>query len=178
VIEALRGRARQQNAGARAAAGDWLLFLHADNWLSPDALHQLRQAAAHGPARACAFRQAIAAPGLGFRLLEWGNARRVRWWRLPYGDQGLALMAAFFAELGGFPDVPLMEDVLLMRAARRRTPVLLLPGPLHVDARRWQRYGVIRQTARNWLLLSLFRCGVSPQRLARLYPHHDQTRKG
>ena len=77
--------------------------------------------------------------------------------------------------LGGFPEVALMEDLLLMRKLRRQSRPVLLPGPLRVSPRRWQRSGVVRQTARNWSLLAAERLGVSPNSLARFYPPHRDS---
>ena len=84
-----------------------------------------------------------------------------------------------FAAVGGFPQVALLEDLLLMKALRRSIgrPVLL-PGPLLVSARRWQNNGVVRQTARNWFILSLFKLGVQPDTLAGLYRRHDAQQSG
>jgi hypothetical protein len=76
-------------------------------------------------------------------------------------------------ELGGFPDAPLMEDVLFVRRLRRLARPVLLPGPVYTSARRWQRYGVVRQTLRNWRILAAERLGVSLNRLALSYAPHD-----
>jgi rSAM/selenodomain-associated transferase 2 len=176
VIESPPGRALQQNAGAAAARGPVLLFQHADCWLHADGLWQVARAMSQRPATvAGAFRQRIGARGPLYRLLERGNAARVRWFGLAYGDQGIFVRRAVFEQIGGFAAVPLMEDVMLMRQLRRHGPLLLLPGPLHVCARRWRNQGVIRQTARNWCLLAAFFCGVSPASLARFYPRHDRS---
>jgi rSAM/selenodomain-associated transferase 2 len=175
VIQSPPGRALQQNAGAAAARGPILLFQHADCWLAADSLRQIVRALNERPAAvAGAFRQRIAAQGPLYRLLEQGNAARVRWFGLAYGDQGIFVRRAIFEQIGGFAAVPLMEDVMLMRQLRRHGRPLLLPGPLHVSARRWRRQGVIRQTARNWCLLAAFFCGVSPASLARHYRRHDR----
>ena len=176
VLGGVRGRASQQNLGARQATGDVLLFLHADNLLDPDGVRQIAAALENGPVLGGAFQQKISASGLLYRLLERGNALRVRWLGLPYGDQGIFLRREVFDRLGGFPEVGLMEDLLLMRKLRRRARPVLLPGPLQVSPRRWQRYGVVRQTLRNWSLLLAERLGVSPDSLARFYPpHHDRS---
>jgi rSAM/selenodomain-associated transferase 2 len=173
VIESPPGRARQQNAGARQAAGDVLLFLHADTWLAPAGLAQIAGALADPQVVCGAFRQRIEAEGRLFRWLERGNAWRARRRGLLYGDQGIFVRRLVFEELGGFPEVRLMEDVMLMQRLRRRTRPVLLPGPLHVSARRWRRHGVLRQTIRNWLLLSAARLGVHPDKLAEFYAPHD-----
>ena len=162
-------RATQQNVGAEAATGDVLLFLHADNWLPADTISQIRALLANPGIIHGAFRQHIDAPGIGFRALEWGNARRDQWLGLPFGDQGIFVRRYVFFELGEFPRVRLMEDLLLSKRLRRRAWPKLLPGPLHVDARRWIKHGIVRQTLRNWMLLSAYKAGVSPNRLAKFY---------
>ena len=167
------GRAVQQNRGAEIATGDTLLFLHADNWLEPHAVQQIRQALADPHVHCGAFRQSIEARGCLYRLLQWGNGLRVRLRGLAYGDQGIFIRRQLFEEIGRFPDVPLMEDLILMQRLRRSTWPVLLDGPLHVDARRWQRHGVIPQTIRNWCLVTAYCLGISTQRLAHLYQRHD-----
>lgn len=174
VIESPPGRARQQNAGAKAAGGDVLLFQHADNWCDPATGEQVRAALTDVNVQGGAFRQRIEADGILFRWLERGNAARVRFRKMAYGDQGIFLRRTFFEELGRFPEVPLMEDLLLMQQFRRRSRPVLLDGPHHVSARRWQRHGVIRQTLRNWRILLAHRMGTSPEELARWYRRHDQ----
>ncbi len=175
VCSSPAGRARQLNLGASRAAGECLLFLHADTWLAADGLSQIAEALADPHAQCGAFRQRIEAEGRRYRWLERGNAWRVRRRGLPYGDQGIFMRRALFESLGGFPEVRLMEDVLLMKRVRRRVWPVLLPGPLYVSARRWQRYGVIRQTARNWLLLAAAAAGVHPDRLAAFYAPHRES---
>ncbi len=172
VLESSPGRATQMNLGARESTGDVLLFLHADNWLEPDAARQIHNALAHSDVAGGAFQQRIEADGMLYRWLEWGNARRVTGWQMPYGDQGLFVRRSIFNRLGGFQEVPLLEDVLLSRQLRSEGKIVLLRGPIYVSARRWQEHGVIRQTIRNWGILAAHRCGVSPKRLARYYALH------
>ncbi len=169
VLQSPPGRAVQQNLGATQATGDVLLFLHADCRLAADALSQIETALNDSEVVAGAFRQSIDAGGAMFRILEFGNASRVRWLKSPYGDQGIFVRRGLFEELGSFPEVRLMEDVLLMRQLRRHGRVLLLPGPITVSARRWQQHGILRQTLRNWCILIAERLGVSPDRLAEFY---------
>lgn len=167
------GRGLQQNAGARRAGGDVLLFLHADTWLVAGGAAQIQASLQDEPIVGGAFRQRIDAPGILYRLLERGNALRARWGR-PYGDQGIFVRRDVFERVGGFPEVRLLEDLLLAKRLRRLGPLILLPGPLHVSARRWQRHGVVRQTLRNWRILAAARLGVSPDRLAHLYPPQEK----
>ena len=174
VVDSPPGRGIQQNAGARRARGDVLLFLHADNRLGVETVRQVEAALDDSRFVGGYFRQRIRAAGVLFRCLERGNAVRAHWLRLPYGDQGLFVRRQAFQRMGGFPEIPLMEDVVFGRRLRSVGKLALLPGPLHVDARRWRRHGIVRQTFRNWCLLTLFKLGVSPTRLARRYRRHDQ----
>jgi rSAM/selenodomain-associated transferase 2 len=169
-LQAPRGRARQQNAGAAASSGDVLLFLHADCRLEPGAIDAVQAALQDGRCVGGCFRQIIDAHGTAYRLLERGNSWRVRLCRWAYGDQGIFVRREVFERLGGFPDVALMEDLLFVRRLKRAGRFRLLDARIHVSARRWQRHGVVRQTLRNWTLIALALCGVSPDWLARFYP--------
>lgn len=175
VVLAPRGRAVQQNVGAKAASGDVLLFLHADNWLGKDAIPQIRDSLGRFRSRSerttgCgAFRQKIEATPFIYRLLERGNADRVRWLGLPYGDQAIFVTRDLFDQVGGFPAEPFLEDVLFMQCLRRHSWPKLLPGPVHVNPRRWEKRGVLLQTARNWAILTAFSLGTSPKKLAEWY---------
>lgn len=174
VVRAPPGRAVQQNAGARAASGDVLLFLHADAALAPNVRDQLAGAFQADNVICGALRQRIEAEGWIYRWLERGNALRVTWRGSPYGDQAIFVRRKAFLEAGSFPEVPLLEDLLLMQRLRRRSWPVLLPGPVYVSPRRWQRHGVLGQTLRNWSILARFSCGASPEKLARHYRRHDQ----
>lgn len=172
LIHSALGRARQQNAGAQVASGDIFVFLHADCQLGPECLQQI-DALATDPHVYGAFQQDIEARGLLYRAIACGNAARVRWAGLAYGDQGIFVSRAAFLQVGGFPDVQLMEDVMLMQRLDRFGRPGLLPGPIRISARRWQRRGVVAQTVRNWSLLAAFFCGTPPAQLSRYYPRHD-----
>lgn len=172
AITAARGRAVQCNAGAAAATGDVLLFLHADCELDPDSISELkRRLIDQSQIVAGGFRQRIDNQQLLFRLLQRGNALRIRVLNWVYGDQALFIRSRIFHELGGFPSVALMEDLLLSRRVSREGRVVLLDPPVRVSSRRWQQRGVVRQTFRNWLMITLMFCRVSPDRLAQFYPH-------
>lgn len=175
VLQSLPGRARQQNAGASAAKGDVLLFLHADNFLSPMAVAQvIRQIDSQPGTCWGAMRQRILDDSIAYRLLEWGNAMRVKLRHLPFGDQAIFIRRDVFEQVGGFPDQPLMEDLLLSSRLRRMSRPCLIEGPVYVDARRWRQRGPWRQTIRNWHLQWRHACGATPAELALRYPRHDR----
>ena len=169
VLNSPPGRARQQNFGAENCRGDVLLFLHADCRLPSTALDSIRAALADERVVGGCFEQHLDSPGLRYRWIERGNAWRVRLFKLAYGDQAIFVRLAVFESVGRFPELRLMEDVFLMKRLRRAGRFVLLPDRLTVSTRRWKRHGVIRQTLRNWLLLTLALCGVPPNRLARFY---------
>lgn len=172
VLVADPGRGNQMAAGVANTDGKIVLFLHADCRLDRGCISQIQSACPNGNPIAGGFRQRIEDPRRIFRFLEAGNAARIRFCGMPYGDQGLFIHRDLLHDVGGVPTCPLMEDVELMRKVRRRIWPILLPGPIHVSARRWQQRGVVSQTVRNQLLLLSFRFGVSPKTLARWYGAH------
>ncbi|MGE5232285.1 MAG: TIGR04283 family arsenosugar biosynthesis glycosyltransferase [Deltaproteobacteria bacterium] len=169
VLTAARGRGTQLRAGAAAARAPLLCFLHADVRLAPPALRMIEALAKARPPGAYAFRLAIDRPGLAYRVVEWGANVRSRWGGLPYGDQGLLVRREDYDAAGGYPPVPLMEDVGLVRALRRTTRIHILPAVVQASARRWEREGVLRRSWANWRLLLAYFRGVPPERLATHY---------
>lgn len=165
-----RGRGPQMNHGAAAAAGEILLFLHADTRLPPDGLASVAAALRQPSIVGGAFRLAIASPQLLFRLIETTANLRTRLTRIPYGDQALFFDRRFFERIGGFSEIPIMEDVELMRRVKRGGHrIRILPGRVSTSARRWRREGIVRCTLRNWMLVTRFLLGDPPDRLARHY---------
>lgn len=170
VIEAPRGRGPQLAAGAAAAKGDWLLFLHADTipgtgWAA--AVAAFMDDPANGR-RAAVFRFALDDAGAAARRLERLVAWRTRVLGLPYGDQGLLVHRAFYDGLGGFRPIPLMEDVDLVRRIGRRRLVELDAAAV-TSAARYRRGGYVRRPLRNLFCLGLFFLGVDPRRIERIY---------
>ena len=162
-------RARQMNAGAAAASAPVLLFLHGDTRLLPGfSNHALELLAGRGTA-AGAFRLAVAGPGWGLRTIEGLANVRSRLLHLPYGDQGLFVMADLFRRLGGFPELPIMEDVFFVRRLNRRGRIAIAPCSALTSDRRWRRLGILRTTLVNQVVLVAFFLGVDPARLARWY---------
>ncbi len=171
IVRSLPGRGTQQNSGAALATHPWLLFLHADNRLAPECLDQIRAAVADSPGDQVwgAFRQRIDSPRLAFRFIERGNAARIRFRSMPFGDQAIFVRADLFRKVGGFADIPLMEDVEFSLRLRKLSRPLLLDGPVIVDSRRWQKRGIIRQTLKNWSIQFAYQMGASPAELSKRY---------
>lgn len=168
LVRSPRGRGAQLAAGAAAAAGDWLLFLHSDTRLAPGWRAAADRHIARHPGKAACFRFRLDAGEWQARLVEAGVALRVRWLGLPYGDQGLLVPRRLYESAGGYRALPLMEDVDLVRrigAARLER----LPVAATTSAERWRRRGWIRRSALNLLCLALYRLGMSAERVARLY---------
>lgn len=164
------GRARQMNCGAALANGEILLFLHADTRLPDDSLILIDAACSKLELKAGAFDLAIDSEGMIFRLIEKTASLRSRLTGIPYGDQAFFFSADYFRRLGGFADVPIMEDVEIMRRIKRRgDKIVFLPRSARTSARRWKKEGVIKCTIRNRLLVTLYAAGMDPQRLARFY---------
>jgi rSAM/selenodomain-associated transferase 2 len=172
VVSTKAGRATQMNAGASAANAEWLCFLHADVRLPQPARDDFVQAVTVSGSDVAVWRLAIDGRGWWFRTVEYGALVRERLGGLPYGDQGLIVRRALFDGLGGFPDIPVLEDVAFVRAVRRTATIRRLSSPVVVSARRWETEGPYRTWFRNSALLVAYLLGASPHRLARWYPPH------
>jgi rSAM/selenodomain-associated transferase 2 len=169
LVHASPGRAVQMNAGASRATGDVLLFLHADCRLETGALSAAEACMQRRGVAAGCFRMSVGADGLLFRCIDSAADLRVKTAGLIYGDQGLFLRRERFARLGGFPELQLMEDVFFSARLSRLGRLVIAPRRIYVSPRRWRKDGIVRQTVRNWALLSLVAAGLHPDRLARWY---------
>jgi rSAM/selenodomain-associated transferase 2 len=174
TIASPKGRARQMNAGANIALGRMLIFLHADTKLPPDALKNIEKALNNNKYVAGAFDLSIDSNKLSLKFIAARASLRSRITRIPYGDQAIFITKAYFDMIGKFKEIPLMEDVDLMKRIRRRgDKIFILRDPVQTSARRWEKEGVLYTTLRNMVLINLHRLGVSPEKLARYYRDHS-----
>ncbi|MEZ5331262.1 MAG: TIGR04283 family arsenosugar biosynthesis glycosyltransferase [Thermoanaerobaculia bacterium] len=164
------GRGGQIRRGTELASGDVVLVLHADSVLPDTAGESVRAAVAAGAVGGgflVRFESASKLVRCGERLVNW----RTRVARVPLGDQAQFATRAALDRLGGFPDWPILEDVDFIRRLRRLGPIAVVDAPVGTSARRFTAWGGVRAVAANWLILALYFAGVSPHRLARLYPN-------
>ena len=182
VISSEKGRANQMNVGAKAATGEILLFLHADTFL-PLGFETMVRSTLQPPLKgetapvAGAFSLQIDDPLPSLRSIEWLVAWRSKWRQMPYGDQAIFLSAETFWELGGFREMPIMEDFELIRRLQRRGQIEILSAPVVTSARRWLQRGVWQTTLINQAIVIGYLVGVSPARLASWYCHTPEPKK-
>jgi rSAM/selenodomain-associated transferase 2 len=169
TIRCRPGRGAQLNAGAASAGGERLLFLHADCWLEPGAIAAAEAALSVAGVGAVVFRQRIDGERRAYRWIERAASRRAIRAACPYGDSGLYLRRRDFERIGGYPDLPLCEDLAMAPRLRALGTLSEAAAVIHVSARRWERYGVVRTTLRNFAVAWGFRFGVSPAKLYRAY---------
>lgn len=169
-LKSAPGRGRQMNAGAAVADGDILLFLHADTVLPVGALEKISQVMASGRCVGGAFDLAIDSERLFLRYIAFRARSRSRQNRIPYGDQAIFVDREYFERIGGFSEIPIMEDVDLMRRLKKnRQRIHIFRDRVLTSSRRWEAEGALYTTLRNQFLVLLYYLGVSPERLSRLY---------
>ena len=165
----LPGRARQMNHGARRAAGEVVLFLHADTCLPPSAIADIRAALADPSCVGGRFDVRLEGRRWIFKVIGFLISIRSRITRMATGDQAIFVRRAVFKEMGGFPDVPLMEDIAFFRMLKKKGRIACLRSQVLTSSRRWEQDGIWRTIWRMWWLRVLFLSGIPPGYLKRFY---------
>lgn len=166
LLHAGRGRAKQMNCGAAAARADTLLFLHVDTQLPRNfsAVIDKLTRAVWGY-----FPVLLNNPGFAYRLVSHGINFRSRMFGVATGDQAMFMKKSVFVSLGGFPELPLMEDIAMSRRLKKRYLPLMMEDKVTTSARRWETHGVVYTVFFMWFLQLAYKCGVSPHTIARWY---------
>ena len=174
-ITADRGRARQMNAGAAIAGGEVLIFLHADTLLPPKALNKISGVLENEKYVGGAFSLGIDSDRLLLKYVAARASMRSRINRIPYGDQAIFIRKSYFDKIGGFKEIPLMEDVDLMRRIKKRGDIIyIFSDQVMTSPRRWEKEGIVYTTIRNQILVSLYFLGVGPEKLVKYYRRHSE----
>lgn len=168
-LTSVPGRARQMNAGAAAATGEILLFLHIDTRLPADALALLHKGFAKASTVWGRFDVCLSGQRWAFRVIETMINLRSRLSGVATGDQAIFVSQAAFQSIGGFPELPLMEDVAISKTLRRLAPPLCLRAKVITSSRRWETHGVARTVVLMWWVRLLYCLGVAPQTLHGMY---------
>lgn len=174
ILSPRLGRAAQMNAGAAIASGEILLFLHADTHLPPGYDKEVRAVLSRSHFKedgtiAGAFELKIDGTLPSLRWVEKTVNARSRLFQLPYGDQAIFLKAAIFQELGGFQDLPIMEDFEFVQRLKRKGKIAIAPAAVLTSSRRWLKLGVFKTTAINQLIVLGYFLGIPPAQLRRWY---------
>ena len=169
LLRTRKGRGVQMNAGASAAEGDIFLFLHADTRLERGWFAAVTTAVDDPAVAGGAFSLQIDNPSKRYRLIESWVKFRCRFFLLPYGDQAIFIRRGTFEKVGGYKDIPLMEDVDIAERMKNTGRISILRKKAVTDARRWEKEGWLYTSVRNQTIMLMYRFGVEPGRLARMY---------
>lgn len=170
VFVTAKGRGHQMNFGAEMADGDILLFLHADSVLPDNGFRIIREVLKDNNVAAGAFDLSIAHPKLCFRIIESGANLRSRLTSIPYGDQGIFMKKKVFKRIGGYAEIPLMEDIEISKRLKKIGRIIFMRPPITTSPRRWLKNGMVFTTLRDWAIaLSYSFLDISPQTLKKYY---------
>ncbi len=177
-MRSAKGRGRQMNMGASVATGEILIFLHADTELPAGALRKIASVMGQDKYVGGAFELGIKSEKFTHRSWVRLASIRCRLTRIPYGDQAIFIRRDYFMRIGAYREIPLMEDVELMRRIKRfGDKICILPDRVMTSARRWEEEGFLYVSLRNTTLLTLYILGVSPEKLAPFYKSEYKASK-
>lgn len=168
LLRTAPGRALQMNAGAAAARGEYLWFVHADTRVSVESLESLQGALKERPLWG-RFDVRLSGPGLALQVIGAMINLRSRLSGIASGDQGIFVARQHFEAMGGYAQMPLMEDLQLCRRLKALARPRCLRPPLSTSSRRWEQHGIWRTVVLMWCLRLAYYCGASPEKLARQY---------
>jgi rSAM/selenodomain-associated transferase 2 len=169
IMPSSRGRGVQMNTGARAARGEILWFLHADCLPHADSVREMDEVLSNAAVVGGGFEYNLNHPGLIFRLTEFFSNRKNRLLGLIYGDMGIFVRREIFEKMGGFGEIPLMEDMDFCRRLKKRGKIAIIRKRMNTSAKRWLEEGIVKNMMRNWLLQIAWFLGASPDLLGRYY---------
>jgi rSAM/selenodomain-associated transferase 2 len=168
VLHSERGRAVQMNHGAKNACGDILIFLHADNTISEEALITIEEAIKNGFIGGC-LTQRIDCKRPIYRFIEGEGNIRARITKIFYGDQGIFVKKDIFLKRNGFPEAPIMEDVLFSKNLRKLGRTTVLSDKILVSPRRWEKKGIVKTIFLHNSIMILFWLGFPLEKIKRMY---------
>lgn len=175
------GRAKQMNTGAKKAKGDILIFLHADSYLPNTAFNKILYAIKHNY-KAGAFELSIRSnrsKNLFLRLTASTTSLRSRMTRIPYGDQAIFMQKEFFKEIGGFKDMPILEDVEIMkRIKKRKQNIIIFHDKVETSSRQWINKGMFKYSLQNKIVSLLYMIGVSAEKIAEYVKKRNNNKPG
>ncbi len=164
-----KGRGAQMNAGAANAEGESLLFLHGDTVLPENWDELVKDVLKKSADTLGAFRLAVKEKTIALNIMIFSANIRARIFSLPYGDQALFLSRTLFDSIDGFKEIPLMEDIEMVRMVKKIGKIKILNEPVVTSSRRWKKEGCFYSIARNQIFLFLYLIGIPAERLSRLY---------
>lgn len=169
VVHSATGRGVQMNEGAKVATGDVLWFIHADCRPHVNAVHAMQNALADQQIVGGGFEYRLNHPGFKFRLAEKLSNYKNRLLKLLFGDMGIFVQREIFERMGGYKEIPLMEDMDFSKRLKQYGKIVILPNRMDTSARRWIEDGYLLNSIRSWIFQSAWALGASPHTLAKWY---------
>ena len=169
VVFSESGRGRQMNVGTGKSNGEILWFLHADCLPHRQSILAIKNALNHSEIVGGGFEYNLNAPGWMLRFSEFMSNRKNRLLKLLYGDMGIFVRRETFEQIGGYQEIPLMEDMQFCKDLKKEGKIVILPQRINTSARRWLEEGIYVNMVRNWLLQIAWKWGASPEFLSKFY---------